>query len=326
MGKVGEAKAVSDRMMELGCTPEEVTYRTLSDEYCKNGSVLEAFRIKDMMERQSISPFVEMYNSLINGLFKSRKSTSVADLLVEMRTRGLSPNAVTYGTLISGWCTEEKLDKAFNLYFEMIQRGFSPNSVICRKIVISLYKNNRIKEATVILDKMVDFDLLTVHQCSADLEAQRIANSLDKSAICNSLPNNIVHDIAIYGVCKFGKIDEARSVLSILSSRGFLPDNFTYGALIHACSATGDVDSTFNLRKENAGERSFSKYYYIQCIDKWVMQSRKYGLSTKTFSETFSKGLSSQFTYNILISGYCRIGDLNEVSKLREKMIEEGIS
>ena len=217
----------------------------------------------------------------------------------------------------------------------MIERGFSPNSVICSKIVISLYKNDRINEATVILDKMVDFDLLTVHKCSdksvkndfISLEAQRIADSLDKSDICNSLPNNIVYNIAIYGLCKSGKIDEARSVLSILLSRGFLHDNFTYGTLIHACSAAGDVDGAFNIMDEMVERGLIPNITTYNALINGFCKVGNMDRAQRLFHKLPQKGLvPNVVTYNILISGYCRIGDLNEASKLREKMIEGGIS
>ncbi|KAI5431119.1 hypothetical protein KIW84_035328 [Lathyrus oleraceus] len=226
-------------MKELGLSPDKITYRTLSDAYCKNGNVQEALRTKGVMERQAMLPSIETYNSLINGLLS--------------------------------------------------------------KVVSSLYQDVRINEATVILDKMVDFDLLTVHNKCTDnlvknnttLVAQKIVDSLDKNAIRNSLPNNIVYNIAIDGLCKSGKIYEARSVMSVLISRGFLPDNFTYCAFIRACSASGNMDKVF-------------KEILIEHRD---------------FSINFIKrGWFLMLPPAILISYYCRIGDLDKAFKLKEKI------
>jgi leucine-rich PPR motif-containing protein len=217
----------------------------------------------------------------------------------------------------------------------MIERGFTPNSVVCSKIVSSLYRDSRINEATVILDKMVDFDLLTVHnKCSdklvknhATLEAQKIADSLDKSVICNSLPNNIVYNIAIDGLCKSGKVDEARSVLSILMSRGFLPDNFTYCSLIHACSASGNVDEAFKLRDEMLERGVIPNITTYNALINGLCKLGNIDRAQRLFHKLHQKGLvPNVVTYNILISCYCRIGDLDKASKLREKMTEEGIS
>ncbi|KAI5411170.1 hypothetical protein KIW84_056348 [Lathyrus oleraceus] len=123
--------------------------------------------------------------------------------------------------------------------------------------------------------------------------AQKIVDSLDKNAIHNSLPNNIVYNIAIDGLCKSGKINEARSVLSVLISRGFLLDNFTYCALIHAFSASGNMDKAF---KETLIEH-------------------------RDFSINFIKrGWFLTLPPAILISCYCRIGDLDKASKLKEKI------
>ncbi|KAM7278331.1 hypothetical protein ACFE04_005465 [Oxalis oulophora] len=65
------------------------------------------------------------------------------------------------------------------------------------------------------------------------LDVQKIADSLDESASNFSLPNNIIYTIAIVGLCKFGKFNGARRMLSILLLKGLVPDNYTYCALIH---------------------------------------------------------------------------------------------
>ncbi|MED6208507.1 hypothetical protein PIB30_045654 [Stylosanthes scabra] len=231
-----------------------------------------------------------------------------------MQSTGLSPNAVTYGCLISGWCDKGKLDKAFNLYSEMIDMGFTPNLVVCSKIVSSLYKFDRINEATVILDKMVDFDLLTIHKCS-------------DNAMCDSLPNNIVYNIAIAGLCKSGKVEEARSLLSSWLSRGFVPDNFTYCTLIHAYSVAGNVDDAFNLRDEMLGRGIIPNTTTYNELINGLCKLGNMGRAHRLFAKLHRKGLvPNAVTYNILISDYCRVGDLSEASKLREKMAEEGIS
>ena len=74
-----------------------------------------------------------------------------------------------------------------------------------------------------------------------------------------SLPNKIVNNIAIFGLCKSGKVDDARRLLSELLLRGFGPDNFTYCTLIHGCSATGNVNEAFNLRDEMLKQFIFFK-------------------------------------------------------------------
>ncbi|KAM7272459.1 hypothetical protein ACFE04_027122 [Oxalis oulophora] len=85
LGKMSEAEDNFNRMKELGCLLDEITYRTLIDGYCKVGNVEEAFKVQNFMKKQLIFP-------------------------------------VTYGALIAGWCDQGMLDRAFSVYFEMIKK------------------------------------------------------------------------------------------------------------------------------------------------------------------------------------------------------------
>ncbi|KAJ6344578.1 hypothetical protein OIU76_006154 [Salix suchowensis] len=198
-----EAEETFKRMKELGCKPDGITYRTLSDGYCKVGNVEEAFKVKEKMEKEEFFPSIEMYNSLIVGIFSSKKISKLIDLLAEMYTKGLSPNVVTYGALIAGWCDQGRLDKAFGAYFEMIEKGFAPNVIICSKIVSSLYRCGRIDEANMLLQKMVDFDLVLDHRCDVE-EAMRLLNEMKASNVDQTIAtfSELVEDCIQHGDVK----------------------------------------------------------------------------------------------------------------------------
>ncbi|KAF6158006.1 hypothetical protein GIB67_008135 [Kingdonia uniflora] len=101
-GKMVKAEEILCKMKELGCFPDGVAYRSLSDEHSRLGDVEKALDVKGKMEMEGISASVEMYNSLIGRVFKCKRSSKVNDLLIEMHASGLKPNVVTYGALIDG--------------------------------------------------------------------------------------------------------------------------------------------------------------------------------------------------------------------------------
>ena len=99
----------------------------------------------------------------------------------------------------------------------MAEKGFVPNKIICSKVVSCLYRLGRIDEANILLQKMVGTDPLLDYMGLDSLKTdvrcpniQRIANTLEESAKSFSLPNNLVYNIAITGLCKSGKVDDAR--------------------------------------------------------------------------------------------------------------------
>lgn len=227
------------------------------------------------------------------------------------------------------------LDKAFNAYFEMIEKGFAPNVIICSKIVSSLYRLCRIDEASLLLQKMVDFNIVSHERCFnkflkddvRHLNILKIANSFEESAKKISLPNKIVNNIAIFGLCKSGKVDDARRLLSELLFRGFGPDNFTYCTLIHGCSATGNVNEAFNLRDEMLKQGIVPNITTYNALINCLCESGNMDRALRLFYKLHRKGLTPNVvTYNILIDQYCKIGNTREALKLKDRMEEEGIA
>ncbi|CAI9279217.1 unnamed protein product [Lactuca saligna] len=337
MGKMDEAEKVFDKMKELGCPPDKITYNTLVDGYCKVGNMEMALEIKDTMDTKSIPLSIEMYNSLITGYFRcgKMKMKRVTDLLGEMHNRGIIPNIVTYGALISGWCKEGKLDKAFTTYSEMKEKGFTPNVIICSTMVSSLYRNGMIDEANMLLHKIMDFDLLPKDKSlekffewdMKKVNFQKVFNIVNGVVESTFLPNNVVYNVAIAGLCKVGKADDAKKFISVLLEKGFVPDNFTYCTLIHALSSNGEVNEAFSLRDEMLTKGLVPDIATYNALINGLCKSGNVDRALRLFYKLRSKGVDPNvITYNILIDGCDKNGKSCEVVKLKEKMVKEGIA
>ncbi|KAK3030518.1 hypothetical protein RJ639_039548 [Escallonia herrerae] len=254
-----------------------------------------------------------MYNSLISGTFKARKLGKVTDLLAEMHERRLTPTVVTYGALIAGWCREGMLDIAFSVYFEMTEKGLAPNMIIYSAIISGLYRLGRTDEANMLLQKIMDFGEVLDHKFfdkyiksdTKRLDVLCMANFLDKSVKTSLLPNDVVYNVAIAGLCKSVKADDARRFVTALLLRGFVPDNFTYTTLIHGFSVAGDVDEAFNLRDE-----MLEKGLQGDTVE-----------AEKLLDQLTKSGMDPNLvTSSTMVQGYIRHGDIDKFSNLHNMM------
>ncbi|GKA31782.1 putative pentatricopeptide repeat-containing protein [Tanacetum coccineum] len=335
MGKMAEAEQVFGKMIELGCPPDRVTYNTLADGYCKDGNMEMALKIKDTMERKPIPMSIEMYNSLITGYFKSKKSSKVTEILNEMRKKVIVPNVVTYGALISGWCREGRLDKALKTVFEMKEKGLAPNVVICSTIVSTLYRFDMNDEANMLLQKILDFDLLPGGKSferffefdMGKSDVQKISNIVDGVVEGTHLSSNVVYNVAIAGLCKLGKVDDAKRFISVLLQKGFIPDNFTYCTLIHALSSAGEVDEAFKLRDEMLEKGLIPDITTYNALINGLCKSGNIDRAMRLYYKLQSKGVApNAITYNTLIEGCNKSGNAREALKLKEKMVQECVA
>ncbi|KAI7750509.1 hypothetical protein M8C21_004897, partial [Ambrosia artemisiifolia] len=334
MGKMAEAEQVFNKMNDLGCPPDKITYNTLADGYSKAGNMKMALEIKDTMEKNAIPLSVEMYNSLITGYFRSKKLNKVAELLNEMQSRVITPNIVTYGALISGWCKEGMLDKAFTTYFEMKEKGLAPNVVICSTIVSALYRFDMNHDANMLLHKIMDFDLLPGDKSfekffefdMGKTNVKIFSDIVDGVVESDRFPNNVVYNVAIAGLCKLGKIEDAKRFISLLLQKGFVPDVFTYCTLIHALSSAGEVDKAFKLRDEMLTKGLVPDITTYNALLNGLCKSGNLDRAVRLFHKLSSKGVSPNvITYNTLIDGFNKTGNTRKALELKEKMVQEGI-
>ncbi|KAG6398538.1 hypothetical protein SASPL_140003 [Salvia splendens] len=306
MGKMIEAEQILEKMIGMGCLPDGVTNRTSIDGYCRAGDIQRAFQIKEAMDAEGIPASLEMYNSLIQGLFQAQKSNEVSHMLSEVHAKALCPNIITYGALISGWFKEGNLKKAFDAYFEKRGKGISPNVYICSTIISGLNRLGRTDEANMLVKKMVDLgvvpDLKQFYQSfnfnALQIEAQKVANSLNKSA----------------QMC-------------------FTPDEFTYSTLIHTASISGDIDEAFLLRDEMIKKGISPNVVIYNALIDGLCKSGNLDRALRLFHKLYIKGrmikegvAPSVQTYCAFLSSFLRRGNEKEYVKLLDEMQKDGLA
>ncbi|KAJ4879509.1 putative pentatricopeptide repeat-containing protein [Raphanus sativus] len=343
MEKVNEAREILDSVKTFRCKPDVQTYQALSHGYYKAGKLKEAFEVKDYMESKGMFPTIEMYSTLISAAFKCRHLNKVTDLVTELRARGLTPTVATYGALITGWCNTGAMDKAYATCLEMIEEGgIEVNVNICSKIATSLFRLGKIDEACLLLRKLVDFDLLLPGYQSFKeflspgaatttcVKTQKIADSVANSTTTPKkvlVPNNVVYNVALAGLCKAGKLKEARKLFSELILReGFSPDEYTYTILIHGCAVDGDVNEAFNLRDEMSVKGITPNVVTYNALIKGLCKSGNLDRAQRLLRKLPHKGITpNAITYNTIIDGLMRSGCSDEAMRLKDKMVEKGL-
>ncbi|XP_071737568.1 uncharacterized protein [Rutidosis leptorrhynchoides] len=149
-----KVKQVLDYMFHNGVSVDTVTYGTIIDAFCKQGSISNAVRVYDDMIKMGKKPNLQIYNSIIDGLCKN-VSVDVAKIMVdELKKLGLV-DVITLNSLLNGYCANWKVKEALNLFLQMQENGRLVNRVTYNLFINFLCKFGSIEEAKGLMKMMV---------------------------------------------------------------------------------------------------------------------------------------------------------------------------
>lgn len=123
---------VLEEMIQIGHKPDNFTYNTAIDSFCKAGMVSEAAALFDFMRTKGStmsSPTAKTYSIMIVALAQCNRMDECFKLVADMRNSGCLPDVSTYKELIEGMCLAGKMEEAYKFLEEMGNKGYPPDIV-----------------------------------------------------------------------------------------------------------------------------------------------------------------------------------------------------
>lgn len=158
---------VLEEMIKSGYTPENFTYNTAIDTFCKAGMLTEAAELFEFMRTKGStmsSPISKTYVNMIVALAQRDRLDECFKLFRDMVDNGCLPDVSTYKELIEGMCLAGKMKEAFKILEEMGKRGYPPDIVTYNCFLKILCVNNKRDEALGLYERMIEVGCLpSVH-------------------------------------------------------------------------------------------------------------------------------------------------------------------
>ncbi|KAJ8751568.1 hypothetical protein K2173_016813 [Erythroxylum novogranatense] len=154
---------ILEEMIQLGHTPDDFTYNTAIDAYCKSGMVKEAAELFEFMKTKGStvsSPTSKTYAILIAALAQNGRMEDCFKLLGQMINGGFLPDVSTYKELIEGMCSSGKIEEAYRLLEEMGNKGYPPDIVTYNCFLKVLCETKESDEALRLYKKMIEMGCL----------------------------------------------------------------------------------------------------------------------------------------------------------------------
>ncbi|KAF5180933.1 Pentatricopeptide repeat-containing protein [Thalictrum thalictroides] len=208
-----------------------------------------------------------------------------------------------------------------------IQPGFKRSEYAFCAILDILVENNLMRSAYWVMEKAVQVDLHGIVDVFIDghVKPEVSIKLLDlllwiftlkgrylllemRERGCN--PSDITYNVLINGLSKKGQLDQAKEFIEEMLKVRLKISAYTYNPLIHEYCKEGKFLEAFD--GGNGKKRCFS--HHSDLIGNMIV-------AFLLLDELTSKRLiPTVITYNILIDGLCRLGDLEAAQKIKEEM------
>ncbi|KAF8714856.1 hypothetical protein HU200_027390 [Digitaria exilis] len=155
VNEVNKGREVLRRLQRDGvCMPNVVTYTSVISGYCKAGRMEDAMAVYNDMLESGTKPNTITYNVLINGYGKAGDIESAVGMYQQLMLRRCPPDVVTFSSLIDGYCRCGQLDGAMRIWKEMAQYHIQPNVYTFSIMIHSVCKQNRSEDALGLLREL----------------------------------------------------------------------------------------------------------------------------------------------------------------------------
>ncbi|KAK6915193.1 Pentatricopeptide repeat [Dillenia turbinata] len=329
---LGNVRYVFRMMLRAEYYPNPETFSMVLDCFCKKGRLVEVFQVLGMMITLGIRTSVRDWSIIIDGFCRTGKLDKAVLFLDKMIESGASPNVVTYTSLVKGLMESHLVDHAFAILNTMEREGCSPDLVLCNVLIDCFSKNGRFYHALFVFNSLSSqglipdsytFCSILVAICSSrkfGLLPKMIGRLIDEAdlVVCNSLLSYL---------CKAGFHSCALKFYDDMLDRGFLPDRYTYAAVLCGLCGTGRINEAINVYQGivliNSG---LDAHVHTIILDRLIKEgrfNRAITLFKKAVAERYPLDVVS---YTIAIQGLLKCGQVEEAFDLYGHMKKVGVA
>ncbi|RZC63178.1 hypothetical protein C5167_024951 [Papaver somniferum] len=231
-----------------------------------------------------------------------------------------------------------KIQSAVKLFDKMIERGVQLNTITCNTIITALSrvgKRGLVDEALQLFSEMIDdssvipnvivYNSLISGLCKNDRlsEALRLFHSMPSRGVS---ADSYTYNSLIHGLCNSDRLSEAVRVFNIMSSVGVSADSYTYTILINGLSRHGLWKETIRYFDEMMGIGISPNVATFNILIDSLSKQGRMEESSKIFDGMIRSGKEPDvMTYNSMMNGLCLVGKLEEAQRLFDSMADKGL-
>jgi len=319
-GRKGLVARVLERMLSSGLAPCATTFHSLVAAFVGFCDIPTAERIVQAMreERKDIClllravamecddvPDVEQGAALLDDIVAGAKPGQGTDEL-PLLPKAYPPNARVYTTLMKGYMNAGRVDDVVAVLRAMRREAETvpasrPDHVTYTTAISALVAAGDMARARAVLDEMA----------GAGVPANRVA-----------------YNVLLKGYCQQLQIGKARELFEeMVTDAGIQPGVVTYNTLMDGCVLTDDSAGALAFFNEMRSRGIAPSTVSYTTLMKAFALSGQPKVAHKVFEEMERdpRVAADRAAWNMLVEGYCRLGQVEAAKQVVERMKERGV-
>ncbi|BFG27831.1 hypothetical protein CerSpe_141050 [Prunus speciosa] len=254
----------------------------------------------DKMKEEKCSVTEDIFLSVCRGYGRVHRPLDAVRVFHKMEDFQCKPTQKSYITILGILVEENQLKIAFRFYKYMRETGI-PASVVSLNILIkALCKNSSSMDAAIRI-----FCEMPNHGCT---------------------PDSYTYGTLINGLCKLGKIGEAKELFNEMETKGCLPSVVTYTSLIHGFCQSNNLDEAVGLFEHMKTKGITPNVFTYSSLMDGLCKGGRSSQAMELLDLMVRKHQRpNNITYSTLLHGLCEEGKLQEALEILDRMKLQGL-
>ncbi|GAV60339.1 PPR domain-containing protein/PPR_1 domain-containing protein/PPR_2 domain-containing protein/PPR_3 domain-containing protein [Cephalotus follicularis] len=253
----------------------------------------------DRMKGEKCKAMEDAFLSICRGYGRVHRPLDAIRVFHKMKEFECEPTQKGYITVFAILVEENQLKVGLKFYKYMREMGVPPSITSLNVLIKALCKNMGTMDAAfkIFLD-------MPNHELS---------------------PDSYTYGTLINGLCRFGKISEAKELFKEMETKGCSPTVVTYTSLINGLCQTKNIDEAAELLEEMKSKGIEPNVFtYTSLMD--GLCNNGHASEAMELLEMMGKcHMPNMITYSTLITGLCKEGKLQEAIEILDRMKLQGL-
>lgn len=320
------------QLLQKGDTPPADITETMMKAYNKMEQMDKTISLWTAMKTYNQQRFLPSYVAALQAYARLHKQEEAEAVFTEFTAKGFEHNSKIFTAMIAMYSDLLLPEKAEHYYMKMIQSSRTPN-LLTHKKMLSMYCHlqlvdkaeetmERLKEQGLTPDTSAFNSLYRMYsRIGDDKKAKKILDEIEKY---NLEPDPLTYDARIH---KYLSKKDHRAALSLyeeMKEKGIKPPGLTISRMVEACEKLGRHQQVIKLFKKCKEEGTLFNRAFNAAISS-NGHLGDFEEAEKTFQLAKEMNEHNEFTYEALVLVYVRRGWMDQVERLFDEMIQEGL-
>ncbi|XP_021294893.1 pentatricopeptide repeat-containing protein At5g46100 [Herrania umbratica] len=258
---------------------------------------------EDLLDRMKVEKCdirEAIFLSICRGYGRVHRPLDAIRVFDKMKEFGSEPSQRSYITVFDILVEENQLKIAFRFYRHMREVGIQASVASLNILIKALCKNSGTMDSALHI-----FREMPNRGCPPDF---------------------YTYGTLINGLCRFGKITEAKELFQEMKTRDCSPSVVTYSSLIHGLCQSKNINEAMGLLEEMKSNSIKPNVFTYSSLMDGLCKDGRSSEAMELLETMVSKCCRpNTITYSTLIHGLCKEGKLQEAVEILDRMKLQGL-